>query len=196
MEFLQILQTPVHQRSGPSIPSPHLKTDSLPFKTDHFSIIAKYFFFPIMYKVAAWWNTKNYNYRFYEICYLFIKVCHGISVVSQHQLSWLLKRHPWSVFKFSHLVLFTIENNSSSSVILMLTASLTHQCLTQPATRAQLFKTNNVVNISLKLRMLKSFWKMPLFFVEKCEKLFHCKSISHFFYQNISVNLVIKSLNT
>ena len=55
----------------------------------------------------------------------------------------------------------------------------------------QLFKTNNIVNVSLKFQMLK-YLKYANIFVETCVKLLHCKSFS-FFQQKISVYMVIKS---
>ena len=45
----------------------------------------------------------------------------------------------------------------------------------------QLFKTNNIVNVSLKFQMLLSEIRQYIFFLKKCEKLLHYKSFSHFF---------------
>ena len=52
-----------------------------------------------------------------------------------------------------------------------------------------LFKTNNIVNVSLKFQNISN---MPIFFVETCVKLLLCKSCS-FFQQKISAYMVIKS---
>ena len=40
--------------------------------------------------------------------------------------------------------------------------------------------TTSLVNVSLNFQKLIS-QNMPIFFAEKCEKLLHCKSFSHFF---------------
>ena len=52
--------------------------------------------------------------------------------------------------------------------------------------------TMSLVNVSLKFSILVSEI-MPIFFVEKMEKLLQCKSFSHFFNKKISVYLVVKS---
>ena len=51
--------------------------------------------------------------------------------------------------------------------------------------------TTSLVNISLKFQTLISEI-CQYFLLEKCEKLLHCKSFSHFFQQKISVYFVIK----
>ena len=49
----------------------------------------------------------------------------------------------------------------------------------------------SLVNVSLKFQTCLSEIH-NYFFVEKCEKLLHCKNFSHFFSTKISVYLVIK----
>ena len=59
-------------------------------------------------------------------------------------------------------------------------------------TWAQLFKTVDVVNVLIKFQKLISE-KCQNFLLKKCEKLFHCKSISHFFNKNMCIWFNIKS---
>ena len=52
--------------------------------------------------------------------------------------------------------------------------------------RARLFKTNNIVNVSLKFQTLISEI-CQYFLLENCEKLLHCKSFFIFSAKNFSV---------
>ena len=52
--------------------------------------------------------------------------------------------------------------------------------------------TTLLVKVSLNFQTLIS-QICQYFLLKKCEKFLHCKSFSHFFQENISVYLVIKS---